>query len=68
MGLEPTIFWLLAEHVSFYGPKSDALSIRPRGQVRSMTRKNELCAEIAYFRSHKSQCVFHFQQHVYKLK
>ena len=47
MGLEPTIFWLLAEHVSFYGPKSDALSIRPRGQVRSMTRKNELCAEIA---------------------
>ena len=47
MGLEPTIFWLLAEHVSFYGPKSDALSIRPRGQVRSMTCKNELCAEIA---------------------
>ena len=47
MGLEPTIFWLPAEHVSFDGPKSDALSIRPRGQVRSMTRKNELCAEIA---------------------
>ena len=47
MGLEPTIFWLLAEHVSFYGPKSDALSIRPRGQVSSMTRKNEMCAEIA---------------------
>ena len=47
MGLEPTIFWLLAEHVSFYGPKSDALSIRPRGQVRSRICKNELCAEIA---------------------
>ena len=47
MGLEPTMFWLLAEHVSFYGPKSDALSIRPRGQVTSVTHKNEQCAEIA---------------------